>query len=266
VRCFGGTEVAHVLGRTDPVRDVALIETELLIADLQVLEAAIEKRRRAWKANPRQFVKEEERLEHYRALLAEGNPLRNLDLDRDERRELKALGLLTGKPVLYVANVSEEECDVSGSELVEKLRDVGRRHGSDERAVVVPISAKIEHELRQLSAKDRVEFMAELGLASLGLDRLVEATFAYLGLVRFYTLANDKLRAWEIEAGTLAPQAAGKVHTDMEAGFIRAHVAAAGEVLRHGSLTELHHLGKLRIEGKSYEVQDGDVIEFLFSS
>jgi ribosome-binding ATPase YchF (GTP1/OBG family) len=182
-------------------------------------------------------------------------PLRSLDLDRPARQELKALGMLTGKPLLYVANVSEE--GYGGEESVE-IADLPAR--------VVPISAKIEGELQQLEPEERAEFMAELGIETSGLDRLAAASFELLGLIRFYTLANRKLRAWEIEEGTVAPEAAGKIHTDMETGFIRAQVASFEQMQEHGGFQELHHKGLLRTEGKEYKVQDGDVVEFLFSN
>jgi ribosome-binding ATPase YchF (GTP1/OBG family) len=248
------------------VRDASLVETELLLADLEVLKSAIEKRRRTWKADPKAFAKEEERLGRYLSLLEAGKPLLSLDLDRSDLRELKALGLLTGKPTLYVANVDEGEYGGTEPAVVDDIRALGRWPGAGDPAAVVPISAKIEWELGQLEPAEREEFMKELGLDSLALDRLVEATFDHLGLVRFYTLANEKLRAWEIERGTLAPQAAGKVHTDMEQGFIRAHVASWKDVVAEKSLHDLHHSGRLRTEGKEYEVQDGDVVEILFSS
>lgn len=265
LRCFGGTEVTHVLSEPDPARDARLVETELLLADLEVLKGAIEKRRRSWKADPKAFAQEEERLSRYLTLLEEGTPILSLELDTFERRELKALGLMTGKPFLYVANVSEEGYGGDESAIVEDLRGLGAWPGAESPATVVPISAKIEWELTQLDQDERDDFIEALGLGASGLDRLIEATFDHLGLIRFYTLANDKLRAWEVERGTLAPQAAGKVHTDMETGFIRAHVASWQEVVAHRGMHELHQSGQLRTEGKEYEIQDGDVVEILFS-
>ena len=176
-------------------------------------------------------------------------------------RETKALGLLTGKPQLYVANVDEEQLGdpTTALEAVAGL-------GTDGRAPeVVAVSARIEWELSQLDAEERVEFMAELGIDSSGLDRLVEASFRHLGLIRFYTVVHGKLRAWEIADGSSAREAAGRVHTDMERGFVRAQIAGAEELLEAGSLQELHRLGRLRTEGRDYRVRNGDVIEFLFT-
>ncbi len=265
VRCFGGTEVAHVFTDVDAVRDAEIIETELLLADLEVLRKNLEKRRQEWQTNAKAYQGDKKRLEHYLELLKEGVPLRSVRPDREALQEMKALGLLTGKPTLFVANVGEEECGEEGSSTLENLRKLGPWPDSGEQAIVVPISAKIEGELLQLEPDERLLFMEELGLEDTGLDRVIEASFRLLGLVRFYTLANRKLQAWEVPSGTHAPQAAGQIHTDMERGFIRAHVATFEQVREHGSFQELHHLGLLRTEGKDYAIQDGDVVEFFFS-
>jgi GTP-binding protein YchF len=266
LRCFSDEEVVHVMGEADPVRDAGLVETELLLADLELLEGAIERRRRSWKADPGKHLKEEERLYGYLQMLADGVPLRGLELDRRGRRELKALGLLSGKPVVYVANLGEEEYGSTQNAIVEKIREMGPWPDAGRPATVVPVSARLDWELQQLEREEeREEFMLSLGIERSGLERLVEATFDCLGLVRFYTLANEKLRAWEIERGTTAARAAGKVHTDMEKGFIKAQVAPWDEVTEEGSLHGLHERGRLRTEGRDYPVQDGDVVEFLFS-
>jgi hypothetical protein len=265
VRCFGGTEVAHVFTDVDAERDVEIVETELLLADLEILRKSLEKRRKEWQTDAKAFKGDKERLEHYLELLKEGIPLRSVRPDREARQEMKALGLLTGKPVLYVANVAEQELGEGGSPALAALQRLGRWPGDAEEAIVVPVSAKIEWELMQLEPEERPLFMEELGLEATGLDRVIEASFRLLGLIRFYTLANRKLQAWEVPSGTHAPQAAGQIHTDMERGFIRAHVAAFEQVREHGSFQELHHLGLLRTEGKDYNIQDGDVVEFFFS-
>jgi GTP-binding protein YchF len=263
VRCFAESEVAHVYADVDPVRDAEVVETELLLADLEVLKRAVEKRRKQWQTNPKVFADEQARLELYLGKLEEGIPLRRLAPDRETLQEMKALGLLTGKPQLYVANVSEADY---GAGEIDCLTGLRLGSDSEKSAIVVPISAKIEAELQQLESDEREQFIEELGLGKSGLDRLVDASFLLLDLIRFYTLANQKLRAWEIPRGTLAPQAAGEIHTDMEHGFIRAHVATFDHLVEHGSLQELHHHGLLRTEGKGYAIEDGDVVEFFFSS
>lgn len=260
VRCFEAPDVAHVYSDVDPLHDAEVIETELLLADLEVLSRAIAKRQRDWQTRPRDHADERRRFELYRDKLEEGTPLATLDLDAEDHRQLKALGLLSGKPLLFVANVSE---DGPPSPWPEGLRQRLAERGLP--AEVVEVSARLEWELAQLDSDERGEFMEELELTSTGLERMVEHCFHLLGLIRFYTVASGRLRAWEVPRGTLAPQAAGKVHTDMEHGFIRAQVASYEQLLKHGSFNELYHHGLLRTEGKGYELADGDVVEFLFS-
>lgn len=265
VRCFGGTEVAHVFADVDAVRDAQIVETELLLADLEILRKLLEKRRKEWQTDAKADKSDRERLEHYLDLLEQGLPLRSVRPDREALREMKAMGLMTGKPVLFVANIGEEELGDEGLPSLEALRKLGPWPGAGEEAIVVPVSARLEWELMQLEPDERILFMRELRIETTGLDRVVEAAFRLLGLIRFYTLANRKLQAWEVRSGTLAPQAAGQIHSDMETGFIRAHVATFEQVREHGSFQELHHRGLLRTEGKEYAIQDGDVVEFFFS-
>ena len=264
VRCFQAEEVAHVLEGVDPVRDLEVVETELLLADLDVLKRAIEKRQRIWQTDPRDYATEKERWQLYREKLAEGMPLSTIDLDREDQRELKGLGVLTGKPVLYVANLSESESQGGSQPCLEQLKESPMlRHPSG--TEVVTVSARIEWEVQQLDAEERAEFMKELKITESGLQRLVRKAFKLLGLLTFYTIANEKLRAWEVERSTRAPQAAGKIHSDMEQGFIRAHVASFADLCQHSSFQELNRLGLVRTEGKDYQIQDGDVIQFFFN-
>lgn len=264
VRCFIAPDVAHVFAGVDPLRDVEVIETELLLADLEVISRAIEKRKRDWATRPREFAGERRRLELYQQTLAAGRSLRTLELDGEDQRDLKALGLLTGKPMLFIANVSEDELGQEPSPEADRLRQDGSASGPPRQ--VIEVSARLEWELAQLEAEERREFMAELGLVGTGLERLVASCFELLGLIRFYTIAHRKLRAWEVRRGTRAPEAAGKIHTDMEHGFIRAQVASYAHLVEHRSFQDLHRHGLLRTEGKDYEIADGDVVEFLFSS
>lgn len=260
VRCFEESDVAHIFEGIDAVRDAQVVETELLLADLDVLERAIEKRKTLWKTNPREFVKEQERLQTYRERLQAGISLRTLDLDREAGQELKSLGLLTGKPVLYVANLSEGVPQDSSNPCIDGLKRTVTLP-----ADVIGISARIEWELQQLEPEERKPFMIELNLSETGLQRLVQKAYQLLGLITFYTIAKEKLRAWALAAGTKAPQAAGQIHTDMEKGFIRAQVTSFEDLRKHGSLPELHRLGLLRTEGKEYAVQDGDIIQIFFT-
>ncbi len=264
VRCFPEPDVVHVLGAVDPVRDAEVVETELLLADLEVLERAIERRRRVWATAPRENAAERDRWSGWRAQLAAGRPLAALDLDEAARREAKALGLLSAKPVLYVANVGEAAYGEGPTEPAEPLRrHAGAAAGA---AAVVEVSARLEAELAELEPAERRPFLDDLGLARTGLERLAEGAFELLDLVRFYTVVGGrKLRAWEVPRGTPAPQAAGRVHSDMEHGFVRARVAGADQLLAAGGFAELAHRGQLRTEGRDYEIADGDVVEFLFT-
>ena len=261
LRCFQEADVVHVLGDVDPARDVDVVETELLLADLELMDRLIEKRYRTWKTSPRQFASEEARFRSYREKLAAGTPLRTIELDDNAQKELKGLGLLTGKPVLYVANVSEGESGAEEHPCVGRIRQSRLSFTPS----VVVISARLESELLQLEPDERLEFIEELGLARSGLDRLIEEAYRLLNLITFYTVANKKLRAWAIPEGTCAPEAAGKVHTDMERGFIRAEVVAFNDLDEAGSLAACRDRGTLRLEGKAYEVRDGDVVTVRFS-
>ena len=258
LRCFTDPDVAHVFADVDPQRDAEVIETELLLADLEVLERVVARRQRDWATHPRETEAERGRLGLYRSKLEEGVPLRALQLELDDLMELKGLGLLSGKPLLNVGNVGEDVDEAGRRGWEERLRQVGTG------AEAVALTAKLEWELRQLPADERMDFMAELGLEESGLDRLVRTAFRLLGLVTFFTVVKSKLQAWEVPAGTPAPRAAGKVHSDMEAGFIRAQVVRLSDLRRHGSMAALRERGLVHTVGKEYEIADGDIVEFLF--
>jgi ribosome-binding ATPase len=258
LRCFGDEQVAHVDGSVDPWRDVETVETELLLADLESIERALPRLDKVVHTDPRS----PERL-RYQALvkareaLAHGTVLHEARLTPAELAELRSFSLLSLKPVLYVANVDEADLP-DGGPAVERLR---ARFGDDR---VVPVSAQIESELAQLGELERVEFRRELGMRQSGVERLIVAGYALLDLVTFYTLANEKLQAWQVRRGTPAPRAAGGIHTDMERGFIRAEVAACEQLLAAGSMHALREAGHLRTEGHDYLIGDGDVVHFLF--
>jgi GTP-binding protein YchF len=256
VRSFARSDVSHVFADVDPVRDAEIIDTELMLADLEVLDRAIAKRARDWQTHPAEHVAEKRRMTAWKESLERGQQLRFLDLDDRDRRDLKTAGLLTGKPVLYVANVGSE-----GE--VERLDGLRQREPG---APLLALDVELELELAELEPGERAEFMTELGLEASGLDRLVRAAFDLLGLISFYTVAKNKLQAWEIPAGTPAQTAAGKIHSDMEAGFIRAKVVAADELVEVGNLHQIQSAGHVRTVGKDHEIADGDVVEFLFSS
>jgi len=261
VRCFQAPDVAHVLADIDPARDIDVVETELLLADLELIERTIEKRSKQWKTNPRQYAAEERRFQIYRDKLAAGTPLRTLELDRQHQQELKGLGLLTGKPVLFAANVSEDDYQIEHHPCIKRIE----QSRIPRKPEVIVVSAKFEMELQQLAPEERYEFLLAMGLNRSGLDRLILKAYRLLDLVSFYTIVNNKLRAWEIRRGTSAPVAAGMIHSDMQRGFVRAQVVASAELIQHGDLQTLHRLGHVRTEGRDYEIQDGDVVEFLFT-
>ena len=263
VRCFPDPDIVHVLDRVDPARDVSVVETELLLADLEVLSRIVSKQQNTWRTDPRKHAWEREQLLLFQESLEKGIPLRSLNLDRQARRRLKGLGLLTGKPVVYVANVAEEDYSLGEDPpCVRSLKEEVARSGLTS---VLVVSASLDHELQQLEPEEREEFQDELDLPSSGPERLIRKGFQLLDLATFYTIARNKLRAWEIPRGTPAIRAAGKIHTDMERGFIRAQVASGAELCRIGSWKEMHHKGLIRTEGREYEIQDGDVVEFLFT-
>lgn len=262
VRCFRKDDVVHVLGDVDSARDIDIVETELLLADIEILEGAIEKRAKIWKTSPRQYSTEEVRFNLYRENLAGGVPLRRLDLDPDAQNELKALGILSSKPILYVANTDDEFPTEEENPCIGRIKQSRISYSRK----VVTISAPFEWEMQQLDTEERKEFTEGFGITESGLDRLVKGAFELLSLITFYTIANNKVQAWAIPSDTLAPQAAGRVHSDMEKGFIRAQVVKSAHLLEHGSFNALHKLGWVRSEGKEYKVKDGDVIEFAFSN
>ena len=255
VRSFSRSDVSHVFAEVDPLRDAGIIDTELMLADLEVLVRAIAKRSRDWQTHPAEHADERRRMTAWKDCLERGGVLRSLDLDDADRRDLKTAGLLTGKPVLYVANVGSE----AEAEELDGLR------GREPDARVIAIDAELERELVELEPDERAEFMSELGMSSTGLDRMVRAAFELLGLISFYTVVKNKLQAWEVPADTPAPVAAGKIHSDMEAGFIRAKVVSADELIEVGDLHAIQSAGHMRTLGKDSVISDGDVVEFLFS-
>jgi len=261
VRCFDDGQVAHVEADLNPVRDVETVETELLLSDLAVADEASDRLGKRLKADPRGPEKDVHViLRQIVAALGRGEPVRSLDLDASQQGMIRDFGFLTNKPVLYVGNQNESADPVLGGVEVGRLRD---RFGDD---AVLPISAGIESEIVQLPVEERRSFAAEMGLEQTGLQRLIVSGYRLLSLITFYTIANRKLRAWQLRHGTTAPVAAGAIHSDMESGFIRAEAADAEALILAGGFDRLRESGKVRTEGRGYVVQDGDVIQFLFKA
>lgn len=263
VRCFSDEEVSHVSGAVDPVSDIETVELELIFADMETIANRLDKSKRQAKSGDSGIIKEVELLEKIKPEMEDGKPVRNLDLSGEERKILRQLFLLTDKPVLYAANISEEDIGKKAGELelAGKVRDFAEKEGSG----TVVISAKIEEELLQLENSERSEFMEDLGLSQTGMDVLVNTCYDLLGLISFFTIKLPEVRAWTVGKGTKAQQAAGKIHTDFEKGFISAEVISHPVLMDAGSFQAAKEKGLVRQEGKDYPVEDGDVILFKFN-
>lgn len=258
LRCFADPEIAHVDGAVAPLRDVGTIDTELILADLETVERALPRLDKIVRTDPRSPQRLEfEAIEKVQDGLQKGKPVRQLGLSAEEREAVRGYHFLTGKPVLFVANVAEEDAATGGNWLPVLTAALGTDR-------VLPIAGQIEAEIGQLPADERQEFLTDLGLEQTGIDRLIITGYHLLELITFYTIANEKLQAWQLTRGTLAPAAAGRIHSDIEEGFIRAEVARFDDLVACGSLGKLREKGKLRTEGRDYAIQDGDVAHFLF--
>ena len=258
VRCFDDPDVIHVAGAVDPIADIDTIETELMLSDIQTLENALGKAQRTARSGDKEAKLRVEVIGKCNAHLEKELPLRTLELSEAEKKAVSSYGLMTAKPVLYVANVGED--DLQGEhELVQKVR----RHASQSGANVVCVCAKIEAEIAELEEEDRAEMLAELGLERPALGQIARAAYGTLGLQSYFTAGEKEVRAWTIPIGATAPQAAGVIHSDFERGFIRAEVFSLDDLEQYGSEKEIRQAGKLRVEGKGYVVQDGDICHFL---
>lgn len=263
VRCFEDPDVTHVDGSIDPIRDIETIEAELCLADLDVIEKRISKVARAMKSGNKEAKEEDAVLRKIKAALDEGHLARSIEFTNEEKEKIRDFNLLTMKPTLYVANVSEDEAATADTDN-EYVRRVKAR-AKEEGAETVTIAAKVEAEIAELSDEEAKEFIETLGLKESGLDRLIKAAFSLLGLLTFLTAGPDECRAWTIVRGTTAPKAAGKIHSDIERGFIRAEIVNYDDLIAAGSTAAAREKGKVRLEGKDYVMQDGDVTYFRFN-
>ena len=262
VRCFQDENITHVAGKVDPLRDIEVINLELILADLDTVERRMERTRKNMKSGEKKYAQEMEVLERIHQALTNEKPARSVALTDEERLVVRDLHLLTMKPVLYAANVSEgEAADPDSNPFVQQVREYAAREGSE----VVPISAKLESEIAELEGEDKALFLQELGLKESGLDRLIRAAYKLLGLQTYFTAGEKEVRAWTIRKGTKAPQAAGVIHSDFERGFIRAEVVSYEDLVSAGSMNAAREKGLLRLEGKDYVVADGDVMHFRFN-
>ncbi|PSB28031.1 redox-regulated ATPase YchF [Stenomitos frigidus] len=259
VRCFDDDDIIHVSGSVDPARDIEVINLELALADLGQIEKRIDRARKQARGN-KDLQVEVDALEKLTAVLNEGKPARQVSLNEDEEAAIKALGLLTRKPIIYATNVSEDDL-ATGNAWVEEVRTIA----AAENAQVVIISAQVESELVDIPEVDRADFLESLGVQEGGLKSLIRATYELLGLRTYFTTGPKETRAWTIHAGMLAPQAAGVIHTDFERGFIRAETVAYKDLTTTGSMSAAKEKGLVRSEGKEYVVQEGDVLLFRFN-
>ena len=260
VRCFDDTNVIHVEGSTDPIRDIDTIDLELVMADMEMVERRIDKCKKAAKSD-KKFLQEAADFEGLRDWLNDGKSARSYE-EVDIAAEYPDCELLSLKPVIYAANLDED--GFADPESVEYFQQVKARAAA-EGAQVVPVCAKLEAEIAELDAEEKAMFLEDLGIAESGLDRLVKASYTLLGLISYLTSGEDECRAWTIRKGTKAPQAAGKIHSDFERGFIRAEIVSYEDLMATGSMVAAKEKGLVRSEGKEYVVQDGDIILFRFN-
>ncbi len=262
VRCFENNDIIHVDGGIDPLRDVETIDIELILSDLEIVDRAIDRTVKAAKSD-KKLLEKLSVLEKVKAALEDGKSARSLRLVPEEELLIEESRLLTLKPIIYVANISEAEVggEYENNPHYVKLRE----HAISEGSEIIAVSAQIEAELAELDGEEKANFLSDLGIDESGLDKLIKSGYAILGLISFLTAGPKEVRAWTIRKGTKAPGAAGKIHTDFELGFIRAEVAAYDDIVREGDRVKVKEKGLLRSEGKEYVMKDGDVVEFLFN-
>lgn len=261
VRCFDDPDVVHVSGKVDPLSDIETIEMELMLADIQGLENALPKAERSAKSGDKEAKLRVEAIKQCLAHLAQDQPLRKLKLEEPEAESIASFGLMTAKPILYVANVDENDLEGKGP-LVTAVREYAAKVG----ASVIPVCAKLESEIAELEEADRLDMLQSVGLAEPALAVLAREAYRVLGLQSYFTAGEKEIRAWTIPVGATAPQAAGIIHTDFEAGFIRAEVYNLNELETYHTEKDIRNAGKLRVEGKAYVMQDGDICHFLFNN
>ena len=261
VRCFEDSNVVHVDGSVNPIRDIETINLELIFADIETVNKRLDKARKNLKAD-KKYQEEIDLLEKILKVLEEGKSARTIDFNEDEQVLVKDMFLLTTKPILYISNVSEDQLeDAENDEYVKQVKE----YASNEKAEVIPLCVKIEEELSGLEDEDKKEMLEALGLEESGLDKVIKRSYDLLGLMSFLTAGEPEVRAWTIKKGTKAPQAAGKIHSDIERGFIKAEVVTYDDLMREGSMVAAKEKGLVRSEGKEYIMQDGDIVLFKFN-
>ena len=261
VRCFEDSNVVHVDGNISPTRDIETINLELIFADIETIDKRLEKARKNLKAD-KKYAFEIEVLEKTKKVLESGKSARTIDYTEEEQEIIKDAYLLTNKPIIYIANISEEQ--ILNADTDKYVNEV-REYAKTENAKVIPLCVKIEEELSALEGDDKKEMLEALGLEESGLDKVIKASYDLLGLMSFLTAGKPEVRAWTIKKGTKAPEAAGKIHSDIQRGFIRAEIVSYDDLMREGSMNAVKEKGLLRSEGKDYVMQDGDIVLFRFN-
>lgn len=261
VRCFDDENITHVDGSVDPVRDIETINLELIFSDMEALERRIAKAKNMAKGGDKKLLEEAEFMEKLYAHLESGKPVRTFSMTPEQKAEVDGYFLLTAKKVIYAANIGEDDVGAEDNAYVKAVKEFAKEEGSE----VIVVCAKLEEELASLDPAEKAAFLSDLGVEESGLDKLVAASYELLGLISYLTAGEKETRAWTIERGTKAPQAAGKIHSDFEKGFIRAEIVDYKTLLEYGSLNAAKAAGKVRSEGKDYVMQDDDVVLFRFN-
>ena len=259
VRCFENDDVTHVAGKVSPLDDIEVIDTELLLADMQTVDNALERAKKNAKAGNKEILARVKLLEKIKSHLDDGSPVRTLDLSDDEKPLVRGIGLITSKPTMFVANVDDD--GFTDNPLLAELNDYVAKQGSQ----MVVLCAAIEAEIVQLADDEKAEFLADMGLSEPGLNRVIRAGYALLDLQTFFTAGEKEVRAWTVKTGATAPQGAGRIHTDFEKGFIRAEVISFDDYIQYNGEQGAKDAGKWRLEGKDYIMQEGDVVHFRFN-
>lgn len=262
VRCFEDKNIIHVENDIDPIRDIEIINVELMLSDLEIVDARIGRiEKKATQTKDKDLLKELDILKRIKNGLEENIPVRRLDISEDDMKIINSFRLITAKPIIYMANISEEDLVNDGNIYVDKIREYAKA----ENAKVITVSAKIEEELSELDDEERDMFLSDLGVSSGGLDKLIQATYSLLGLATYFTAGKDEVRAWTFKKGMKAPECAGIIHTDFEKGFIRAEVMSYDDLEKYGDEKKVREAGRVRLEGKEYLMQDGDICYFRFN-
>jgi len=262
VRCFDNAEITHVVGATDPLRDIDIINVELILSDLEIIENRLQKiEKKAQSSKDKDALLEVALLKRIQEALKQNTPVRKLDFNEDEIKMIKNFNLITAKPIIYAANVDEDTIAVGDNAYTLKVKEFAEKESSG----VVVMCARMEEELSSFNEEEKKEFLNSMGVANSGLDRLIYATYDLLGLSTFFTSGKDEVRAWTFVKGTKAPGCAGIIHTDFEKGFIKAEVTSFEDLKKYGSEAKVKEAGRLRLEGKEYIMQDGDICYFRFN-